>query len=204
MKKWLAVVSLVLGAVSSSRAQQSGGEDAARRAAPPQTTGAAAPVPALSYEWHDDYHLQLSMGYSYVHFRSSAFSAHMSGLNTQVVYRTNDWFAVEGTATVAFDSTIYGQPFDKVKYVSYGGGGRIIWQQGRWVPWVHALAGGIHMQPQTALGGRGAFAYAVGGGADWRWKRRVSLRLQGDWVRSMLYGQTQNNIQVITGLVLHF
>jgi hypothetical protein len=33
---------------------------------------------------------------------------------------------------------------------------------------------------------------------------RFSWRLQGDWVRSQLYSQTQNNIQIVSGVVLHF
>jgi hypothetical protein len=30
------------------------------------------------------------------------------------------------------------------------------------------------------------------------------LRVEGDWVRTQLYSQSQNNFQVVTGAVFHF
>jgi hypothetical protein len=43
-----------------------------------------------------------------------------------------------------------------------------------------------------------------GGGADWRWLPRLSVRLEADYVRTSLYSQHQNNFQLVAGLVFHF
>jgi len=95
---------------------------------------------------------------------------------------------------------------DRSKYFLYTGGGRIAWRDSRrkYEPWMHVLVGGIHMIPQTNLGGQNAFALQAGGGADLRYNTRISFRVGGDYVRSQLYSQSQNNFQFGAGLVVHF
>jgi hypothetical protein len=86
----------------------------------------------------------------------------------------------------------------------YGAGPKIAWRQKRWEPWLHAILGGAHEQPQTAAGGKNAFAVQAGGGVDYRYNPRVSFRLEGDYVRSSFFSQSQNNFQLAGGIVFHF
>jgi opacity protein-like surface antigen len=58
--------------------------------------------------------------------------------------------------------------------------------------------------PKTAGNSKNAFAVEVGGGADYRFNPRLSGRLQGDWVHTSFFSQSQNNFQLVGGVVFHF
>ena len=109
-----------------------------------------------------------------------------------------------GSLVSAFGSDVLGGA--RSKFVLYAAGGRLGWgpSRHRWTPWAHALIGGIHMNPQTAAGGKNGFPLQTGGGADWRWNDRISLRAEGDYVRTQLYSSSQNNFQFGFGAVIHF
>ena len=70
-------------------------------------------------------------------------------------------------------------------------------------PWAHALLGGIHMFPQTAFSNNG-FAAQLGGGADIRLRYWLWVRVEGNYVRSQLYGQGENNLQIASSIVYRF
>ena len=163
-----------------------------------------APPPKFVYGSRDDYRFQLAASYAFVRFSSSAFSANMSGLNTAFTYYTNEWFGVEGSVTAAFAGTPSGFSKGLAKYLFYGGGPHVAYRNGRWEPWLHALAGGVHVQPQTAAGGRNGFGLELGGGVDWRKDPHLGVRVEADWARSQLYSQGQNNVQISAGVVFHF
>ena len=153
----------------------------------------------IGYRWH------LNAGYEYVHFSSSQFSANMSGLHTTIAYSLNDWFAAEGDVISAFGGDVF-QPGETAKYVLLSGGGHISWNREphRWSPWLHALVGWTHVNPQTAAGSKNGFAVQAGGGLDYLLNPRLSLRGQVDYVLTRLYSQNQNNVQAGVGFVLHF
>jgi len=44
----------------------------------------------------------------------------------------------------------------------------------------------------------------TGGGVDYRANARLSIRLEGDWVYTTFFSQTQNSFQGVAGVVLHF
>ncbi len=163
-----------------------------------------APAPRRP-NYGDDafYRWDLAIGYEYVHFKSAPFSANLSGLHTDLTYNLYDWFGLEGNVVSAWGGDIFGA---QSKYVLYTAGGRIGWgfSNRRWTPWAHALVGGTHVNPQTAAGGKNGFALQAGGGADWKWNERISLRAEADYVRTMLYSSSQNNFQVGLGAVIHF
>jgi hypothetical protein len=69
---------------------------------------------------------------------------------------------------------------------------------------MHAILGGAHVQPQTANNSRSAFAVKAGGGADYRFNPRFSGRLEADWVRTTFFSQSQNNFELMGGVVFHF
>jgi hypothetical protein len=162
----------------------------------------ATPEPKFIFGGRDDFRWQLGIGFAWTRFRSSLFNASAIGVNTSLSYFTNDWFALEGNINSTFAPTILVN--EHVKLIVFGVGPKIAWRQRRWEPWLHALVGGIHEQPQTAGNSRLGFAAQLGGGADFRWFPRFSVRLEADLVRSNLFSQSQNNFQLAAGFVFHF
>jgi opacity protein-like surface antigen len=135
-------------------------------------------------------------------FRSSIFNASAVGIDSSVTYFTNEWFGIEGDVATAFAPDIYDR--EHVKLLVYGAGPKIAWQQNKWEPWMHAIVGGAHEQPQTAGNSKNAFAVEAGGGADYRFNPRLSGRLEADWVHTSFFSQSQNNFKLMGGVVFHF
>jgi hypothetical protein len=52
--------------------------------------------------------------------------------------------------------------------------------------------------------GRNSCAIKAGGGADYRWNPRISFGLEGDFVHTGFFKQSQNDFQLSGGLVFHF
>jgi Outer membrane protein beta-barrel domain len=163
---------------------------------------AAAPEPQVNHRDSERERWQLGLGFTYVKFRSPAIDAGMEGLNTSVTYFTNDWLGVEGNITAAFGRKIFVD--DRTKYAGITGGPKIVMRERGWEPWAHVLFGMAHVNPQLAGVGKNGVAIQLGGGADFFNRRQISLRVEGDWVRTQLYSQSQNNFQVVTGAVFHF
>lgn len=162
-----------------------------------------SPKPKFLYSRNDIVRWELGLGFTWVRFRSSVFNASAVGLKTSVTYNTNEWFGIEGNVSAAFAPEIYDRAH--VKLLVYGAGPKIAWHRyQRWDPWLHAILGGAHEQPQTAGNGRNAFALQLGGGADYNFNYRFSGRLEGDLVHTGFFGQNQNNFQLTAGVVLHF
>jgi opacity protein-like surface antigen len=169
--------------------------DAAEPASP-------SPQPKFLYGGRDDYRWELGLGVTWLRFRSSVFNASAVGVNTSVVYFTNDWFGIEGNITAAFAPTIFQN--EHVKIATYGGGPKIAWRQKQWEPWIHGIFGGAHEQPQVSGQSRNSYVIKAGGGADYRWNPRISFRLEGDYVRTGFFKQSQNDFQLTGGIVFHF
>lgn len=161
-----------------------------------------SPKPRFVYGGRDDYRWQLGLSLAWVHFNSSRFNANAIGLKTSVAYFLNEWLGVEGSVTAAFSPTSLGT--DHVKLAIYGGGPKVAWRQKRWEPWLHAIFGGAHEQPQTADQSRNSYSIMAGGGADYRWNPHLSFRAEGNYVRTGFFGQSQNNFELAGGAVLHF
>lgn len=173
-------------------------------AAPEPAAVPAEPAAKPKFVWgeRDDYRWQLYLGGEFLRFRSNVFNASAGGFNTTVSYYTNTWFALEGNLVTAFAPPLNDN--NHVKYFEGAGGIRIGGRRARFEPWLHALAGGAHMQPQTAAGDRTAFSATGGGGLDYRVNSRLSIRGEADYVYSNFYKSTQNNFQASLGLVFHF
>jgi opacity protein-like surface antigen len=163
---------------------------------------APSPRPKFLYGGRDDYRWELGLSASWLRFQSSVFNASAVGINTSVVYFTNEWFGVEGAVSAVFAPTIL--VGEHVKIATFGAGPKIAWRQRQWEPWLHGIFGGAHEQPQIAGFGRNSYAIKAGGGADYRWNPRVSFRLEGDYVRTGFFKQSQNNFQLSGGIVFHF
>jgi hypothetical protein len=170
--------------------------------ASPLPSPAPAPDPRFIYGGRDDYRWQLAIGADWIRFRSSIFNASAVGVDTSVTYFTNEWFGVEGDIATGFAPQIFDR--EHVKLLMFGAGPKIAWRERKWEPWGHAIVGFAHEQPQTAGNSRNAFAVKLGGGADYRFNPRFSGRLEADWVRTSFFSQSQNNFELMGGVVFHF
>jgi hypothetical protein len=168
----------------------------------PADPATPAPKPKFLYGGRDDYRWQVSLGAAGFRFRSNVISASAVGIMSSVTYFLNEWFAVEGNVTATFAPAILKN--QDVKLATYGGGAKIAWRQKRWEPWMHGIFGGAHENPQTAAGSRSSYAIQLGGGADYRWNPRVSFRIEGDYIRTGFFKQSQNNLMLAGGIVFHF
>jgi opacity protein-like surface antigen len=164
---------------------------------------APSPKPKFLYSRDDIVRWELGLGVNWIRFRSSIFNASAVGLKTSVVYYTNEWFGIEGNISTAFAPEIFDR--EHVKLLVYGGGPKIAWRRyKRWDPWLHGIFGGAHEQPQTAGNSRSSYSILAGGGADYNFNARFSGRLEGNYIRTGFFGQSQNNFQLGAGLVVHF
>jgi opacity protein-like surface antigen len=176
--------------------------EASAEAAPVPATPAAKPKYVVFGD-RDDYRWQLGVGVDFVHFNSAVFDSNMVGLNTTLTYFTNSWFGVEGSVITAFGGQTFNSP-NHAKIFGGAGGIRIGSRRARWEPFAHALAGGAHLQPETAYGSRTSVMALAGGGVDFRVHARLSLRGEADWLYTAYYNQNQNNLQIVGGVVFHF
>lgn len=83
-------------------------------------------------------------------------------------------------------------------------GPRVSFSAGKFRPFAEALFGAAHMNVGGGFGSDTSFATGVGGGLDYKIIKPVALRLQGDYVQTRLFGATQNNIRISTGIVFRF
>ena len=169
------------------------------------TLGDPSPVPpnpSFNYE-ERPYRWEIALGFALVRFRSSIYYASAPGLNSAVAYYLNDWIAVEGNVTSAFAPVVFQN--EHIKYLGYTVGPKFtLGLRHRFEPWAHALVGGMHIIPQTALGGQNGFELQAGGGVDYPLNPRISARLQADYLRTHVFGQSQNSGQGAIGFVFHF
>jgi opacity protein-like surface antigen len=85
-------------------------------------------------------------------------------------------------------------------------GPRVSFSAGKFKPFAQVLVGVSHLS-ESASGSSNSdnsFAYALGGGLDYRLISPVSWRVQVDLLRTGFFSTTQDNVRVSTGLVLHF
>ena len=172
-------------------------------AAPGEAPAAPPAKPKFVFGDRDDYRWQLGIGVEIFRFLSGRFDSTMVGTNTMVTYFTNGWFAFEGNLVTGFGSPVFPQN-EHAKLFGGGGGIRVGSRRARWEPWGHVLVGGAHLQPQTANASKTGLMVQTGGGVDYRVHARLSIRLEGDWVYTTFFSQTQNSFQGVAGVVLHF
>ncbi len=171
-------------------------------AAIPAAASSPTPKPRYIFGDRDDYRWQLGLGVEFIRFQSKLIDASLVGLNTTITYFTNDWFALEGNLVTGFAPEIYDR--EHVKYFGGAGGVRIGSRRARFEPWGHVLVGGAHLQPQTAGNSKNTLEVQAGLGLDYRVNSRLSLRAEGDWVRTQFFSDSQNNFQGVAAVVFHF
>jgi len=82
-------------------------------------------------------------------------------------------------------------------------GPRVSISAGKFRPFAEALFGVGHAGTD-GFGSDTSFATALGGGLDYRIIRPIAWRFQADYVQTRLFGGTQNNVRLSTGIVLRF
>ena len=107
--------------------------------------------------------------------------------------------------------------------VTYLFGPKVALRHGPITPFAQALFGGAHLsgsdnnecdtvriRPQGTIqecgsGSENAFSMAIGGGMDYEIKQGLSWRIiQGDYLLTRFFGDTQNNGRLSTGVVFRF
>jgi opacity protein-like surface antigen len=85
-------------------------------------------------------------------------------------------------------------------------GPRVSVSIGKVRPFAHALIGAGHISESASVLSNSdtSFAYALGGGLDYHLIPLVSWRLQGDLLQTRFFSNTQNNVRISTGIVVHF
>ena len=77
---------------------------------------------------------------------------------------------------------------------------------GKFTPFAEAMAGVAHIHTGGTLPSPSntSFAYAVGGGLDYRILGPIALRAEGDYLRTKFFNSTQNNLRLSAGVAFHF
>jgi hypothetical protein len=192
-------------AAPTSFAVPAAGSPFAPLGAPARSVSLAVPSQGISEPYGAEglqYRMELSLSAALVRFRSAVFSATAPGFNTSFAYYLKDKIAIEASLTTGFAPTIFAN--EHVKYLGYGAGPKLVLQHAKFSPWVHGIFGGAHILPQTANNSQKGYLIQVGGGVDYQFVPRVAVKAEVDWLRTGLFGTTQNSGQAVLGLVLHF
>jgi hypothetical protein len=142
--------------------------------------------------------VELYGGYAFLHVDTSP-SFNQNGWEASGQYKFASWLGA-----VADFSGDYGSHSATTYYLF---GPQVSWPA-RVSPFGHILFGGVHASssiPGVASISDNSFAVAVGGGIDAKIFGPVNWRVfQGDWIHSTVFGGTQNNARVSTGIVIKF
>ncbi len=169
----------------------------------------AAPAPAPEpepqgvYGVLQSYNWQVYGGYThFVFYELPGVTGNLNGFNMSVVfYPHGGHFAADGEFVAAFAPE--GNLSTRIAIGMGGARYRLAGPQGLEI-WGHGLVGGAQFVPQTAFGSTGAFAFAVGGGADFTPRhRRLGFRAQVDMVGTRFFGTHQYNPKISLGVVYH-
>jgi opacity protein-like surface antigen len=85
-------------------------------------------------------------------------------------------------------------------------GPRVSVSVGKVRPFAEALLGASHLIASSSgiSNSDTSFAYALGGGLDYHLIPLISWRVQGDFLQTRFFSNTQDNVRISTGLVIHF
>ena len=161
---------------------------------------------------------EVGVDYNFVHTNAppgqcGCFS--MQGGDAWAGWFFTDHFSVVAQGAVQHASNINGTAAS-LTLVSYMAGPRVSFREThRVVPFAQVLFGGSHASglltpsPTTGLSGTAnAFAFAAGGGVDFKLSRMFSIRaIQADYFYTRFDNggnQHQNNLRISAGLYLHF
>jgi opacity protein-like surface antigen len=153
---------------------------------------------------------EIAGNYTYIHINPGGFatvSIDCHGGGGSAAWSLNHYLGVVGE----FSGCKWtGFPGLSAHTFTYLFGPRLTYRAyGRLEPFGEVLLGGAHIRGMTVgFSGSGsdtAFAMAIGGGADYKWKPSVAIRfIQADYLYSRLGGTKQNNFRLQAGVVFRF
>jgi hypothetical protein len=150
-----------------------------------------------------EYYWQIYIGYSFLRFYELPKSTvNTNGLNISLerYFPSINWLGLDGEFTGTYGS------FPCSKFAMGMGGARMRLDAWHGIElWAHGMVGGAHFLPQTSFGGQGAFAYQVGGGADFTVHfQRIGFRVAGDMVGTRFFSTNQESPKISVGIVYRF
>ena len=161
--------------------------------------------------------IDVSLGYSYVnHPSSSSNRVGLNGLDGSVTIGLYSRFAIRGDFGYARAGNVLGTPSSGAVLSYMAGPVFYPATQRRFDTYVHALLGGARVSgPVPVSGGiliggwATGFAWAVGGGIDYKVSDSFAIRTGVDYMRTSYFVpslaiQSQNNIRATVGLVYLF
>ena len=162
----------------------------------------AAPKPQDVTSVFENYSWQAYVGYTYMRFYElPSITKNTNGYNFGLAYYFTNHWAADGE----FQGTHVNQSNVGGWFLFAGGGVRFRWALPRNVEiWAHGLGGWSHFTPQTAAGFQQAPAWEAGGGLDFAFKPRWSLRVSADCVGSRYFGTYQFSPKGSAGIVFKF
>lgn len=162
------------------------------------------------------------VGYSYLggDFNSNG-RTNLNGWNASLEGKIFPFIGIVADASADYGSEnvfnggictgIAGQPCNgttslNINMHNYLFGPRVSISVARFRPFAEALFGfsRFHQSNSSFSSADTSFDTAFGGGLDYRVFGPASWRFEGDALRTRLFGGTQNNFRLSTGLVLHF
>ncbi len=153
-------------------------------------------------------------GYQYLHVSSgtsgvsgvnlNGWNGALSGYFNRHVGLTADFSGTYGTPSfqgVGISTHVYTYMFGPVVRADAG----------KLEPFAHALFGGAHISGSANVGGvtgsasDSGFAWALGGGVDYKFLPHVAIRVgQFDFLQTHISGDSQNNFRYSGGVVFRF
>lgn len=153
---------------------------------------------SLTAHAQDSDKVEVFGGYSYLRFDNSP-SFNQNGWEFSGQYKFKPWLGA-----VADFSGDYGSSLHTTYYMF---GPQVSWPA-RVSPFGHVLIGGAHESvsvPGFGTATDNSFAAAIGGGIDAKITGPFHWRIfQADWVHSSVFGTSQNNARISTGIVIKF
>ena len=165
---------------------------------------------------------EVSLGYAYLHSRTVNPTAgccfNLHGGDISIAVNMNEWLDLVGDFGGSYARDLMDSGYT-LSIFTYTFGPRIsIHKSGRFTPFVQGLFGGGHaggtlytagfQQGATAPSSQDSFAMALGGGLDVNVGQHFAIRaFQADWLYTQFPNggkDRQNNLRVITGIVIRF
>lgn len=136
-------------------------------------------------------------GYSYLRSDPGPLpSANTSGWNAAVTWNWNKWLGLKADVSGHYCC-------DSSKEHNFLFGPEFTLHRGKLRPFLHGLAGVSVGRSDTFS--ENTWAFAAGGGLDWRVHDRISIRVaQADWLGTGYVDDLRNNFRLSAGLVFHF
>lgn len=134
------------------------------------------------------------LGYQYVR---APQEKNLNGFNGSVSFNVNNYLGLKADFGLGAESDL--------KQYSYLFGPQVnLRTDSKLTPFAHALFGAITTDFDDFRGSKTGFGMALGGGIDYKFSDKVSLRaIQGDYVLARRDGDNRSHTRISAGIVFH-